>query len=359
MNLNFKSQPAMIESGVVVDVHPERFQVDVVTSLHQKIFRNVAYAVPYLNPGSGQGISFAPERGSLCWIMTRDSDPLSHDNDFKASVIAWQPPRDKEGGHTSGRDTMNPGDICVATKGGNKVLLRANGLVEIGSTALSKTVYIPTSNGIHHLCNNYQIDATGGFMRWQAHENEELEDPSSWILGVRKLAGDKNAYVTLTAGKDVGGLSITVMKDGTDESLEMDGEKPAGLMVGWDLTQEGNAILFCRETLSVEAKEISFSSQSYISMTAEETTALYQKILNVESSQRIKLEAPEIELVCDSLKVVTPEGIPLMTLTPGQPALLNETILSHILTHQHPPGGGPPIGAVNVVAAKAKSTGIS
>lgn len=359
MELKNATRPAYIESARVTEVYPEFYQIDVSTVGTQKLIKKVAYASPYLH-GGGHGISFVPERGSLCWVMIQDSDPMSHGQDYKAFVIAWQPPKDMTGGHASNRPTMNPGDLSITTKSGGKLLLRSSGLIEIGSNAMSKTVYIPTTNTIHQLCQNLKIDTVGGFMHWVTHTDEDNPDnPATFVLGIRKLGADKNAYVKFEAGDEIGGLSITVMKDGSDDSLSLEDGKPAGLMVKWDFTQEGDALLNCKATFDVSANDISIKSIGDASIDVGEILRLTQKSLEATSQERIKLEAPEITIVCGSLNVVTPTGVPLLTLKPGQPALLNETILPFITGHKHAQLGAPPVDPVNAQGAKSKSSGIA
>jgi hypothetical protein len=61
---------------------------------------------------------------------------------------------------------LNPGDRVITTIGGNSVILRAGGTVEISSNGLCRTFWIPDKNIMNSVCGDYELETDGGYMYW-------------------------------------------------------------------------------------------------------------------------------------------------------------------------------------------------
>jgi hypothetical protein len=69
-------------------------------------------------------------------------------------------------GTAGSREPLNEGDRILKTVGGNKVILRAHGEIEIQSTPTCRTFYFPDQSLINTLCRNYELRADGGTVDW-------------------------------------------------------------------------------------------------------------------------------------------------------------------------------------------------
>ena len=68
-------------------------------------------------------------------------------------------------------EEINEGDKSTTTIGGNKVILRASGEIQIESTSTCKTVYFPKGHLINHLCRNYEFATDGGTVEWVQYDS--------------------------------------------------------------------------------------------------------------------------------------------------------------------------------------------
>ena len=75
-------------------------------------------------------------------------------------------------GAVTGNETAKlvGGDKIIATRAGNRILVRANGSIEFTSKETLKTVYFPTDSRILELCRNYNFKADGGFINWEVDD---------------------------------------------------------------------------------------------------------------------------------------------------------------------------------------------
>lgn len=62
------------------------------------------------------------------------------------------------------------GDKIIATKAGNRILVRANGALEFISKTTLKTTFIPTDSRIITLCRNFNFKADGGTIDWETDD---------------------------------------------------------------------------------------------------------------------------------------------------------------------------------------------
>jgi len=62
-------------------------------------------------------------------------------------------------------DLVTQGDRILTTIGGNSVILRSGGSVEVKSTALCRTYWLP-SNILSSVCQEWELSTDGGFTQW-------------------------------------------------------------------------------------------------------------------------------------------------------------------------------------------------
>lgn len=61
---------------------------------------------------------------------------------------------------------ITQGDRVITTIGGNQVILRSGGSIEIRSTAICRTYWLP-SGLLTSVCGDYELDTDGGFISWE------------------------------------------------------------------------------------------------------------------------------------------------------------------------------------------------
>lgn len=62
---------------------------------------------------------------------------------------------------------LNPGDKIMSTAGGNRIVVKKSGLIEIHSNESLKTIYFPREGLLSHICQQYSIQCDGGFEAWK------------------------------------------------------------------------------------------------------------------------------------------------------------------------------------------------
>lgn len=69
---------------------------------------------------------------------------------------------------------LDPGDELVAkTIGGARIVVRAGGAIEVQSTDQCRTYWIPSRNLISTICQNWELETTGGYIRWTFDKKAE------------------------------------------------------------------------------------------------------------------------------------------------------------------------------------------
>lgn len=58
------------------------------------------------------------------------------------------------------------GDKVFSTIGGNRIVIKRSGLIEVKSKETLKRIYMPTDSQLIDICRNYKLMADGGFQKW-------------------------------------------------------------------------------------------------------------------------------------------------------------------------------------------------
>lgn len=194
------------EEATIVDVDREKWVVKVVTKHTAKDVPNVQLLSPYHHYINGEGFAVMPEVGAVCIMAFPSDDTPPFILGFKG--VASQTNVESAGGETqetysfrSRRPKLNPGDIAITTRDENFLILRRGGVVQIGATALSQTVYLPIRNYIKHFCENYEVNTLGGNMEWRVNrvENDPSGNaPCTFDFQMNEFAQDAKASVRAT-----------------------------------------------------------------------------------------------------------------------------------------------------------------
>lgn len=230
---------AIIRAAIITDVDPNKWTVKLKTPDNQQTWSNVPIPSVYLHGSEGEGVHVMPEVGSSVWVC----EPS--EGDTRPFVVCFRGLPDSEGSFRANRPPMNPGDIVMMTRDRNAIKVRRGGVVEVSSTPLSRSMWIPTSNRIFHLCENWDLQHFGGSMQWLTARPEE--DPEGkagtqldWKL--KEFAEDKAYVARLRVGGQIdedGGqvVDLRVYKDGAVDEASL--EQAVSLAI----TKEGNITL--------------------------------------------------------------------------------------------------------------------
>ena len=170
-----------MELGRVVFSNSETYTVDVITSSGRTL-RGVPYLSPYSKPVSeGQGVYIVPEVDS--YVMVFHLLPTGSDRFFGRDVfcLGFFNPADGEG-FSSGREALSPGDFCLKTMAGNKIIGSTDGVILVYSTDLCQIQLFPFSgnvkdsagldNLIRAFTENFELHTDGGFLTWKVDKKE-------------------------------------------------------------------------------------------------------------------------------------------------------------------------------------------
>lgn len=121
------------------------------------------------------------------------------------------------GGGRDNQQNLLPGDFAVATAFGSSVIVRYGGTVEIQSTPSCRTWWLPINETITTVCQNQEIDTSGGFSHWT------VDPVTGDTLLELKAYTDINAdtAVDLQVGSTSSGAVLDMEIGPTDDNLNV------------------------------------------------------------------------------------------------------------------------------------------
>lgn len=379
------STPTIIE-GKVVDINLALWTVDVISQFDSKWYLNVQVASPYLHSNRGEGIFVMPEIGAKCHICIPSDGPPPFVLDFimphETSESTATDSTDQTGVATfaGGRVRAKPGDIYIKGRDGNFVILHRGGVLQIGATELAQRIYIPLTNLVSDISQNYRHYNTGGSINWfVASAESEINPPTIRKDTYRLLAGDERATIRVAYGplKDVlseqstGAISdLNQLKIGTEEdgpivlevaiapdgfgadngSINESTSKQTVLRYFFDkkgnafMRSEGSVFLMTRKKLRVVCEDnIDIRTKKSFTLKVEKTARidggdlleLNGKVTKINGGSHPAAFLGSVVQVRISLPLVStpsvpgsPVVIPPINPLTGQPQVINGTIIS-------------------------------
>lgn len=202
----------------VVNVNYVTWTVDVYTSFDRKRYANIQVGSPYLHHNNGEGIYVSPEVNAKCMVcIPSDSSPphvayflAAFENVDLGSDVApsgttsQSDPNSKSSGASfaAGRPRAKPGDIRLQGRDGNFVVLHRGGVLQIGSSELSQRMFIPLSNTMVDISDEYYHHTQGGTEYWGILPSKsDGKSPTEYFQTFRVFADDKFADVRIKKGK--------------------------------------------------------------------------------------------------------------------------------------------------------------
>lgn len=235
-------EPAKVVQGRIVNVNVVKWTVDVAAQFDRKKYFNIQVGAPYLHHSNGEGLYAFPEVGATAMVcIPSDSAPpfvlaytMAHELVDDASTDAplgttshgEAPANATDASFAGGRPRAIPGSIYMRTRDGNQVALHRGGVLQIGSTELCQSFYIPLGNLLVDTTGNYEHHNSAGSIKWGIQDGPSLEKfPGQYMQTFRVFATDRYADVKFACGKvftpvpepDAG---VTLAKAGVGEGAD-------------------------------------------------------------------------------------------------------------------------------------------
>lgn len=137
----------------------------------------------------GDEETFLPRIGALAVVIFINSEPVVIGYYQQINTAGPAGPAEKE--------PLRSGDKVIKTVGGNKFILRGGGSCEMTSTAMCRTYWSPNSNTMTSTVQNWEVEASGGFMHW---EQDEDTDATQLLFRCYDFSGGANNTVELSFG---------------------------------------------------------------------------------------------------------------------------------------------------------------
>lgn len=345
-------RPASIERCRIMNVNLNDWTVDCVAEHAGKKYFDVQVMSPYLHYTNGEGVYVVPEIGALCWVCLPSMGRAD-----AAFVLGYGAVWDEdEESFRNGRQNLNPGDIMMATRDENFIILRRGGVVQIGSTPICQTMFIPIRNVLKQFCENYDLSTFGGELFWTTDrddKNPEADAPTTLTLNVKNKANEPAQAAQLVIGShaedDALTLSLKINESGADDAevkielnMTKEGDVNWTVQKDWILRAESNISMSAGGDVSLEA-EGSGTFQSSSDMTTKSTSGAWKG----EGSSSATLKAPQV--ITDGITMLgsasavepVPHGIKLQSLLGAMIAMMASA------------GATPVVSGVPVVAFAA------
>jgi hypothetical protein len=213
------AEAAYILQGRIVNINLVNWTVDVVAQFDRKRFFEIQVGSPYLHFNRGEGLSIFPEIGATCMVcIPSDSSPpyvqsfiMPHEtmtdtatDDAPAGTRSHgsKAAFATDASFAGGRPKAKPGDIWLRGRDGNFLILHRGGVLQIGATELAQRIYIPLTNLVTDISENYAHHNSSGSIVWGLQDGpSQVNYPAQYMHTFRVFANDKYADVRLVVGK--------------------------------------------------------------------------------------------------------------------------------------------------------------
>lgn len=320
-----------IERCTIRDVNYDRFTVDLITMFTNSRVEDCEIMCPYCHPDGQDGMYVMPEPGCE-GIVLQPSDKSN------PVLIGFQMPVSQGPSFKGERPAMNGGDIVLATRDKNQIILRRGGVIEIGANPISRRFYIPVGNLIRDHFGQYEAKGLVGEASWR----HALRDPEEGQSGdtqtavvytwkSREYVEDEKSSIEIRAGHvddNDNYLEVVVIPQGGEEKFT------------WRVTKAGDIRLVTKGGYTAEITGAIDVTCANASLKASSVTA--------ESSGNFLIKAAEFAAriagtaLMKAAEVVLEAGSVHLAGRGGGPVIKGLEAVTWFATHAHPPSGGPP-----------------
>jgi hypothetical protein len=326
---------ARIEQCEVMDVNYDRHTVDVWSEFSNRRVPDVEMACMYCHPDGEDGGYVMPEPGAMAVVVF-----TSDGNQF---VVGYYMPQSEALGSAGIRPKMNPGDLVLATRDHNRVVLRRGGVVEVSSTPLAQRFYIPMGNLIHDVFEQWKGTSIVGEFSWLhdpidpevANNDPEKDVKVLYTWKTREKVQDEFASIELRAGHvdDEGGyVELKIAPQGGDQ------------MLLYRIKSDGSIEVTMKGTLKYEAdgamefitKDSIKLSTGGFEMTADSggATKIKASAFEVDGGSRVTMKSADHRVESPSIKLGAGAS---------EQGVKGNKLVQWLMTHGHTNGGaGPP-----------------
>ena len=223
--------------GEVVGVSLDGYSVAVETRDGKRVTAQVGS--PLATPGTdtdeglfGAGIKTSPEEGSMVLVLTSSFG--------QHYVVHFLQPYTRDG-YQGNREPVRPGDIKINTRAGSFLEALSSGLVQVGATDISKTVYLPDGASIKNICQNFLISTGMGDLSWLFDDDTKQ---GSFRLTSKSGSAEGSPGGILALGDNSGGnLAELRTTNGKDASVVIDNKGNVRSDSSKDITSKATGVI--------------------------------------------------------------------------------------------------------------------
>lgn len=210
--------PAKVVQGRIVNVNLVNWTVDVVSTFDRHRYFDVQVGSLYAHYSRGEGAYAFPEVGAVVMVVLPSDSSPPYVQTFlmpmeSVDTVSEEAPAGtrshgapaaspRDASFAGGRGRGKPGDIVLRGRDGNFVVLHRGGVLQVGASELAQRIYMPLSNLITDIAENYAMHSAGGSVTWGLQDGPSLTKyPTQYQHTFRVFANDKFADVRVSVGK--------------------------------------------------------------------------------------------------------------------------------------------------------------
>lgn len=287
----------------------------------------------YGHPDEGAGSGNLPEIGAKCVLLypSDGSPPV---------VISYEMPLGYQEMYKGGLPQLDNGDQFLLSTGHGYVIVRASGIVELGSGPTCAIQCIPLDNLLRMYFGNLEMISTLGRVVWSGDKNT-----AQLLIGVATAKGGYD-QVTLRVGCVKNGVHATSpnMADAEDINFELIiGENASTTIFGLHISGDGK--------YSTESGDAAFVIRGSYEITADDhITIKTLKSFNVEANEQIVTETKNVSMTYHTEFKITQDKLQMLKLKngkvyigdkPTEPAISYKKLVNILITlanHVDPSG---------------------
>jgi len=309
---------ARLEVGVITEIDYENQSYAVRSEMSEQPSYRIPIMSPYIDSASAAGLKFCPEVGTTCIMAS-----LSDGNRY---ILGFVIIPDTNGSLDAGFTKMVSGDAFWQGPEGNFVRLRSGGIVEIGSTPVCTSIYIPTRNILHSICENFILDTFAGSLEFKVNRPEDEGDghqKCTYSMNVKEFSDDENELVRVNVGSldNKVAVSLVVKDSGKGETVR----------IKLELTKEGSLTMSLSKDISINLKgnfslaaekDVTIDSKQNTTISARQKNTVKGSTVDIKANSTVTVSGQTIDLKGTLVNISNSAAFPAVRATPDLIALL-------------------------------------
>lgn len=346
----------------VDNVHHGQYLVDVTSLFGNQSIENVELGALYQHPSGPEGNYVEPEVGALVLVM-KPSDGS------RAVCICYVQQLHATRGAKGDRPQIGPGDQVIESRDENFVAIRRGGLIEVRSTPLCQTFWLPLTNTLRDIYSNYEAKSLLGEVSWRHAaldpSRPALETEVLFTWKGRRVVEDAQQTITVRAGHVPVGLFDGASQQARNEGIARADQVVFELAVAPNggptvyvlrLDRAGNVMIRTQGGATFE-----FTGPVHV---RTDSTVLWQGVGGLELRSLLTgllLKATNLSFIAtqnvllQAANLVLSGNVSLGGSGGNQRVPLGDILVNwlrnYALTHRHDPVTGSPVGAEGLIAS--------